>query len=89
MGRMVDAISEANGALFFNRNYAKAINLRGRARLKLGQYAEAIGDLQLALKIEPLNREFMENLRHAETEAAKKLSWTPSAPPADFLLANF
>ncbi|KAL0478395.1 hypothetical protein AKO1_000285, partial [Acrasis kona] len=55
----------------FNKKNARAYFNRGCARIKLKQYAEAIGDLETAIQVDPREKEYSNKLRECELELKK------------------
>ena len=67
MEKWKETIEFCNKALRFNKKYSKAYNKRGCARMELGQRKDAIVDFATALRIEPENSEYEENLERAKS----------------------
>jgi len=60
------AISDFNEYITCNHTNANAFNLRGNAYFYLDDYSSAIKDYNRAIKLEPKNKTFKENLQNAE-----------------------
>lgn len=61
------ALNDSNKALDIDPKYTKALHRRGKAKLELKEYEDAITDFQKILEIEPNNQEVkIERLQRAK-----------------------
>jgi len=80
MGKIDDALADANAAVKLDPAYSKAFYRQGQACDRLKRYAEAIGAYEAGLKLEPDSKVFKGALAKAQ-EAKRKLEDEP--PPLE------
>ncbi|NXY21149.1 RPAP3 protein, partial [Atrichornis clamosus] len=77
-----EAENDCTQALFLDASYSKAFARRGAARVALGKLKEAIEDFEAVLKLEPGNKQAINELTKIRNELAEKEQQTHQEYPA-------
>ncbi|NWV50216.1 RPAP3 protein, partial [Daphoenositta chrysoptera] len=77
-----EAEDDCTQALLLDASYSKAFARRGAARVALGKLKEAIQDFEAVLKLEPGNKQAMNELTKIRNELSEKEQQTPQEYPA-------
>jgi len=72
VGDLEAAVKHCNIAINLSPKHWRAYNNRGNVHLAAGAYEAASADYQLALEINPKAKAVLENLKLAQTKAARK-----------------
>ncbi|XP_061872982.1 RNA polymerase II-associated protein 3 isoform X2 [Colius striatus] len=79
--RYEEAESDCTQALLLDASYSKAFARRGAARVALGKLKEAMQDFEAVLKLEPGNKQAINELTKIRNELAEKEQWTHQGYP--------
>ncbi|NXT98035.1 RPAP3 protein, partial [Buphagus erythrorhynchus] len=82
MEKYKEAEDDCTQALLLDASYSKAFARRGAARVALGKLKEAIQDFEAVLKLEPGNKQAINELMKIRNELAEKEQWTQQEYPA-------
>ncbi|KFM12214.1 RNA polymerase II-associated protein 3 [Aptenodytes forsteri] len=77
-----EAENDCTQALLLDASYSKAFARRGAARVALGKLKEAMQDFEAVLKLEPGNKQAINELTKIRNELAEKEQWTHQEYPA-------
>ncbi|XP_037243590.1 RNA polymerase II-associated protein 3 [Falco biarmicus] len=77
-----EAEDDCTKALLLDASYSKAFARRGAARVALGKLKEAMQDFEDVLKLEPGNKQAMNELTKIRNELAEKEQWSNQEYPA-------
>ncbi|NXC54041.1 RPAP3 protein, partial [Aleadryas rufinucha] len=77
-----EAEDDCTQALFLDASYSKAFARRGAARVALGKLKEAIQDFEAVLKLEPGNKQAINELTKIRNELSEKEQRTQQEYPA-------
>ncbi|NXJ93341.1 RPAP3 protein, partial [Corythaixoides concolor] len=77
-----EAENDCTQALLLDASYSKAFARRGAARVALGKLKEAMEDFEAVLKLEPGNKQAINELTKIRNELAEKEQWTHQEYPA-------
>ncbi|XP_026720132.1 RNA polymerase II-associated protein 3 isoform X1 [Athene cunicularia] len=77
-----EAENDCTQALLLDASYSKAFARRGAARVALGKLKEAMQDFEAVLKLEPGNKQAVNELTKIRNELAEKEQWTHQEYPA-------
>ncbi|KFP72190.1 PREDICTED: RNA polymerase II-associated protein 3 [Acanthisitta chloris] len=77
-----EAENDCTQALLLDASYSKAFARRGAARVALGKLKEAMQDFEAVLKLEPGNKQAINELTKIRNELAEKEQQTPQQYPA-------
>ncbi|KAK4828904.1 hypothetical protein QYF61_001462, partial [Mycteria americana] len=80
--RYEEAENDCTQALLLDASYSKAFARRGAARVALGKLKEAMQDFEAVLKLEPGNKQAINELTKIRNELAEKEQWTHQEYPA-------
>ncbi|KAM6424807.1 RNA polymerase II-associated protein 3 [Rhynochetos jubatus] len=80
--RYEEAENDCTQALLLDASYSKAFARRGAARVALGKLKEAIQDFEAVLKLEPGNKQAINELTKIRNELAEKEEQTHQEYPA-------
>ncbi|NXG73549.1 RPAP3 protein, partial [Baryphthengus martii] len=78
--RYEEAENDCTQALLLDGSYSKAFARRGAARVALGKLEEAMQDFEAVLKLEPGNKQAINELTKIKNELAEKEKWTQKYP---------
>ncbi|XP_065698002.2 RNA polymerase II-associated protein 3 [Patagioenas fasciata] len=77
-----EAEQDCTQALLLDASYCKAFARRGSARVALGKLEEAMQDFEAVLKLEPGNKQAINELTKIRNELAEKAQWTHQEYPS-------
>ncbi|KAM6303464.1 RNA polymerase II-associated protein 3 isoform 1-T3 [Podargus strigoides] len=77
-----EAENDCTQALLLDASYSKAFARRGAARVALGKLTEAMQDFEAVLKLEPGNKQAVNELTKIRNELAEKEQWAFQEYPA-------
>ncbi|NXX51545.1 RPAP3 protein, partial [Tricholaema leucomelas] len=77
-----EAENDCTQALLLDASYSKAFARRGAARVALGKLDEAMQDFEAVLKLEPGNKQAINELTKIRNELVEKERWTHQDYPA-------
>ncbi|CAN0000918.1 unnamed protein product [Bubo scandiacus] len=80
-----EAEDDCTQALLLDSSYSKAFARRGAARVALGKLKEAMEDFEAVLKLEPGNKQAVNELTKIRNELAEKEQWTHQEYPAELI----